>query len=258
MIVAVQNRLTVLTVRLIVALLLLLAGGVARAQSRTEKAREHYLQGDAYYKLDKYREALQEYEQAYIIKSDPSFLYNIAQCHRLMGDKLEALKFYRRYLKDAPEAPNRAVAEKHVKDLETALSRIPEPNDEPAHAGSATPSGARSGAQAASPPPPAPLPAPASSPTSPEPPTPVPATSADKLALNAPPPPTTEAPGSAATTLSNEPAQQQQQQEKENRPAIYTRWWFWTAVGAAVVGGVLIGIAASGHDPACPAGSMCK
>ena len=247
MIVAVRNlvRLTVLVTAV------LLASGVARAQSRTEKAREHYLQGDAYYKLDKYREALQEYEQAYIIKSDPSFLYNIAQCHRLMGDKVEALKFYRRYLKDAPDAPNRAVAEKHVKDLETALSRIPDSNDEPAHAGSSTPSGGH--AASASPPPLLPA-----SPLSPEGPQSPPAgpTSGEKLALNAPPPPTAEASGAAATTLSSESAQQQ---EKEKRPAIYTRWWFWTAVGAAVVGGVLIGIAASsGHDPACPAGSMCK
>ena len=87
MIAAVQNqvRLTVLVMAV------LLAGGVARAQSRTEKAREHYLQGDAYYKLDKYASALQEYEQAYVAKSDPSFLYNIAQCRRLMGDKADAI-----------------------------------------------------------------------------------------------------------------------------------------------------------------------
>jgi len=106
------------------------------ADPRTEKAREHYLQGDAYYKLDKYASALQEYEQAYVAKSDPSFLYNIAQCHRLMGDKAEALKFYRRYLKDAPTAPNREVAEKHIKDLEAALAAPggappPAPTDAP-------------------------------------------------------------------------------------------------------------------------------
>src|SRR4051794_13924463 len=110
-----------------VALLLAMGRGAAAADARTEKAREHYVQGDAYYKLDKYGDALREYEQAYIAKQDPSFLYNIAQCHRLMGDKAEAIKFYRRYLKDAPAAPNRAIAEKHIKELEATLSHGTEP-----------------------------------------------------------------------------------------------------------------------------------
>jgi len=140
------------------------------ADPRTEKAREHYLQGDAYYKLDKYASALQEYEQAYVAKSDPSFLYNIAQCHRLMGDKAEALKFYRRYLKDAPTAPNREVAEKHIKDLEAAL---------------AAPGGA----------PPPPTPAPAST------------TNPPTLALNAPPPAPTDAPSGGSIDTSRPPSQ---------------------------------------------------
>src|SRR3954471_22411164 len=97
----------------------------AASDARTEKAREHYLQADAFYKLDRYASALQEYEQAYLAKPDPSFLYNIAQCHRLMGEKAEALKFYGRYLKDAPNAANRNVAEKHIKDLEAALTATP-------------------------------------------------------------------------------------------------------------------------------------
>src|SRR4029077_8453500 len=100
-----------------------LTGGPALGapDARTEKAREHYLQGDANYKLDKYANALAEYEQAYLAKPDPSFLYNIAQCHRLMGDRAEAVRFYKRYLNDAPAAANRPVAEKHVRDLESAL-----------------------------------------------------------------------------------------------------------------------------------------
>src|SRR5262245_19851412 len=97
---AVRHRLLAM-----VALAALLVGQrAAVADPRTEKAREHYLQGDAYYKLDKYADALREYEQAYIAKPDPSFLYNIAQCHRLMGNRADAAKFYRRYLKDAPTA----------------------------------------------------------------------------------------------------------------------------------------------------------
>ena len=74
----------------LVLVVVLLAGvGVARAADPTaEKARAHFQQGDTYFKLDKYANALQEFEQAYLAKQDPSFLYNIAQCHRLMGNRV--------------------------------------------------------------------------------------------------------------------------------------------------------------------------
>ncbi len=91
------------------------------ADARTEAAREHSRQADAYYKLEKYPNAIGEYEQAYLSKPDASFLFNIAQCHRLMGHAAEAIKFYRRFLNDAaPSAPSRAIAEKHIRDLEEA------------------------------------------------------------------------------------------------------------------------------------------
>jgi tetratricopeptide (TPR) repeat protein len=101
---------------------LLFVGGAARAgDPNAEKARAHFQQGDTYFKLDKYATALQEFEQAYLAKQDPSFLYNIAQCHRLMGNRVEAIRFYKRYLNDAPTAANRPVAEKHIRDLEAAI-----------------------------------------------------------------------------------------------------------------------------------------
>jgi tetratricopeptide (TPR) repeat protein len=71
------------------------------ADARTEAAREHSRQADAYYKLEKYPNAIGEYEQAYLSKPDASFLFNIAQCHRLMGHAAEAIKFYRRFLNGA-------------------------------------------------------------------------------------------------------------------------------------------------------------
>src|SRR3954453_4128242 len=107
---------------LTLSVVLLAGAGIARAgDSNAEKARAHFQQGDTYFKLEKYANALQEFEQAYLAKQDPSFLYNIAQCHRLMGNRVEAVRFYKRYLNDAPNATNRPVAEKHIRDLESAL-----------------------------------------------------------------------------------------------------------------------------------------
>jgi tetratricopeptide (TPR) repeat protein len=206
------------------------------ADARTEKAREHYLQADALYKLDRYANALAEYEQAYIAKPDPSFLYNIAQCHRLMGNRSEAVKFYRRYLKDAPSAPNREVADKHIKDLEASLIVSPEdPHARPVTSPS--------------------LPSPTPSPMPPPAPTTVgtsgtgAAPSGRALALNAPPPPpdaSLTANGGSSVPPSSD----------DDRP-IYTKWWFLTGVGAVVVGGVVL-LLVSGGDPSCPAGRTCR
>src|SRR3954468_12852637 len=79
---------------LTLSVVLLAGAGIARAgDSNAEKARAHFQQGDTYFKLEKYANALQEFEQAYLAKQDPSFLYNIAQCHRLMGNRVEAVRF---------------------------------------------------------------------------------------------------------------------------------------------------------------------
>jgi tetratricopeptide (TPR) repeat protein len=222
---------------------LLAAGPAARAadphppiDARTEKAREHYQQGDAYYKLDKYANALQEYEQAYLAKSDPSFLYNIAQCHRLMGAKAEALKFYRRYLKDAPNASNRAVTEKHIKDLEAALAspEAPPPSPTP------SPGSPPGPVSPLVPTPPAAMPAP----------TPAGPKGTPTLALSAPPPGSPDAPSGGSVDAPHPRSQD------EPRP-IYTKWWFWTGIGVVLTGALLIALSA-GRDPSCPTGRVCQ
>jgi len=199
------------------------------ADARTEAAREHARQGDSYYKLEKYANAIAEYEQGYLAKPDPSFLFNIAQCHRLMGQGNEAIKFYRRFLNDAPPTtPSRAVAEKHIRDLEDA-----------AKAGMQPP-------PVAAPPPITPLPS-ASPPSTSPPATGVGATT--PVALGAPNP-TSPTSATATVETSGAPA------SGESKP-FYTKWWFWTEVGAVVVAGIVIGVAASGHDPSCLGGYTC-
>jgi tetratricopeptide (TPR) repeat protein len=212
----------------ILSVVLLLTGaGVARAADpNAEKARGHYQQGDTYFKLDKYANALQEFEQAYLAKQDPSFLYNIAQCHRLMGNRVEAIRFYKRYLTDAPNAANRPVAEKHIRDLESALGAEGLTGT---HVTPAPPAPAGEPGGPAMPPP---------RPTQPAPTT---------VALDAKPPPPSD------TVLTSPPAASQ----SDDHP-IYTKWWFWTAVGGAVVTGLLVTLWAVNRDPSCPDMRTCQ
>jgi tetratricopeptide (TPR) repeat protein len=211
--------------------ILLVASGVARAADpHAEKARAHFQQGDTYFKLDKYAEALHEFEQAYLAKQDPSFLYNIAQCHRLMGDRAQAIRFYKRYITDAPTAANRPVAEKHIRDLESALGAEELTGSHP-------------------PPPPAPAPERASGavppPQSPPPPSVPPTTT---LALDARPPPPSQSDAVLTSAPPPSPA--------DEHP-FYTRWWFWTAVGGAAVTGLLL-VLLLNRDPSCPSGRQCQ
>ena len=50
------------------------------------------------------------------------FLYNIAQCYRILNKNEEALSFYRSYLRRAPEAPNRAEVETKITALQEAIA----------------------------------------------------------------------------------------------------------------------------------------
>ncbi|HEY7373626.1 MAG TPA: tetratricopeptide repeat protein [Polyangia bacterium] len=215
------------------AVVLLLTGGVARAgDPNAEKARAHFQQGDTYFKLDKYATALQEFEQAYLAKQDPSFLYNIAQCHRLMGNRVEAIRFYKRYLSDAPTAVNRPVAEKHIRDLEAALGAEELTGAHPLPP--SPPSPPRSGDSGGA----------GTSPSRP------PSTAPAPLALEARPPPPSQSDAMLTSPPGSSPS------PADDHP-FYTKWWFWTAVGGVVATGVLLALLLN-RDPSCPSGRQCQ
>lgn len=100
--------------------------GIARegqAQSRGKKTAEsHYDKGMKAYTLGHFPEAIEEFEKAYEMRSEPIFLYNIAQSHRQSNSPQRAIFFYRRYLEADPNVKNRAEIEKRIKDMETQLN----------------------------------------------------------------------------------------------------------------------------------------
>jgi hypothetical protein len=234
----------------------------ARAQdANTEKneAKEHYLKGTKHFNLGRFDDAIKEYELAYEAKDDPVLLYNIAQAHRLAGHHEKAYFYYRSYLQAAPKSPIRDEVNAKIEELrkiiaqESKVQNMPPTAPLPPKAAHAetTPTVTP---PPVSPPPPEPKPQPkpqvvASAPK-PQPPPPPPPEPKPKPvearpveAQPTPPPPVVPPPSEVRPTpTETTPAGTTLTASAPEKKPIYKKWWFWTAIGGAVVIGAVVGV----------------
>lgn len=102
---------------------LLLCGSAGAQQSPNQLlAKKHFELGAQLYKTSNYRQALVEFSKAYQLSKKPGLQFNIARCHEVMANLEEAVKYYRMYLAQVPRAPNRALVETRLANLEKVLS----------------------------------------------------------------------------------------------------------------------------------------
>jgi hypothetical protein len=156
------------------AVLLALAARPIHAQpqppaddSRQAEAKAYFERGVAHYKEGKYLEARAEFAAGYELSHKPLFLFNMAECSRLDGNLDLAREGYERYLREAPNGSESALAKQR---LATLAGKPAEPKP-------------------AAPPPPAPKPTVEAKPaTTVVPPPPAPK-AADAKPVTAPPPP---------------------------------------------------------------------
>jgi tetratricopeptide (TPR) repeat protein len=86
----------------------LLWGAAAYADDAEAKAKDRFKAAQAAYDLGQFDKALAGYSDAYALKPMPAFLFNIAQCHKQLGQWERAAFFYRRFEAMAPEGTDRA------------------------------------------------------------------------------------------------------------------------------------------------------
>ena len=91
-------------------------------EAPTQRAKELFAQGNQHYELGEYAKALELYKRAYQIKPLAEFLFNIAQCHRKLGQHKEAITMYQSYLVGVPEAENKPLVEDLISESKGALS----------------------------------------------------------------------------------------------------------------------------------------
>jgi len=87
-------------------------------QAQKDEVKLHYQRATRAYDLQKYQEAIDEYQKAYEISGDPPMLYNIAQAYRLAEQPAEAVRYYRRFLQRMPNARNREDVERKISEQE--------------------------------------------------------------------------------------------------------------------------------------------
>ena len=210
--------------------------GSARADGGGD-AKARYMSGQSHYNLNEFAEALTDFKEAYRLHPDPAFLFNIAQCERQLGDFDEAIKFYRSYLRNKPDASNAKEVQKKIDELK-GLSEAKRKSKEGAPQSVIAPT---------SPPPPD------SSPHAPPPPAPI-------APLAPPPAPVNLSPSpepTATTTSTTTPgADLTAKADTGESTPIYKEWWFWAGAGAVVVGAVVIAVLATSGSAAAPSSPL--
>jgi hypothetical protein len=156
------------------------AGGLGRALAQQtssltaeqkQEMKQHYEKGQRAYDVGKYADAIDEYAKVYEIGGNPAMLFNIAQAYRLNKQPGEAVRFYKRFLQRAPNAPNRADVEQKIAELEFDDKPRPAVPLSPAPPAAAAPTVLAP--PASPPPPPAPPPPPPKTAVAPPSPSPV-------------------------------------------------------------------------------------
>jgi tetratricopeptide (TPR) repeat protein len=110
------------------ALLALLAAGTAQAAAKAKdgaeaQAKAEFKKGQTAYNLGRFSEALASFSKAYEIKALPPILFNIAQCHRQLGNFERAVFFYRRFLELTPAGSGNAeTVSRLLQESETRLA----------------------------------------------------------------------------------------------------------------------------------------
>jgi tetratricopeptide (TPR) repeat protein len=108
---------------LALCLCLLGLGGRAHADDDSVAAKHHFESAMRLFNVGEFDEAAKEYREAYKLKPDPVLLYNAGQSYRLAKNAEQALFFYRSFLRNAPDAKNRAEVEGRIRVLEEQVKQ---------------------------------------------------------------------------------------------------------------------------------------
>jgi hypothetical protein len=209
----------------------------SRAQAdETAQAKAHFKAAEIHFSLGEFKPALEEYRKAYQLRPLPALLFNMAQCHRHLGELERAAFLIRRFLETSSSETQQHQAEVVLQQVEAALQKKQKEKPEAAPSPGVRPGSSVSGIS---------VPSSSSLPIAAK------RSSSFSRSIAAPA-------FAAAAGITREPSSTAASitQPVVAPPPLYTRWWFWTLVGTVVVGtAASVGVAATrGEDP--PSGTL--
>jgi hypothetical protein len=98
-----------------------LASRAAGSSDGEAQARAAFEEAKRAYNLSHWDEAADGFAKAYRLSGDPVLLYDRAQALRRAGRLEDAVATYRAYLRERPDAPNRAAVEAKIDTLEQSV-----------------------------------------------------------------------------------------------------------------------------------------
>ena len=101
-------------------LALLLSGLAIAAPASETAARAAAQEAKTAFDLGDYPKAIERYEEAYKLKAAPGLLFNLGQSHRRMGNLERASFYFRRYLETNPPEVQAKATEEVLAQLEVA------------------------------------------------------------------------------------------------------------------------------------------
>ncbi len=90
-----------------------------------EEARARFQAGNIAFEQGRYEAALNDFRQSYELSRRPALLFNIGAAAQNLNRDREALEAYEQYLRELPDAENRAAVEARVRILRAALAGEP-------------------------------------------------------------------------------------------------------------------------------------
>ena len=91
------------------------------------QAKQHFETGRNAYNAGDYVTAIHEFKQAEQLRPSPILDYNIGLANEKLGKRRVAVKYYKRYHEEQPNAANKAEVEGKVSALEAAIASEPPP-----------------------------------------------------------------------------------------------------------------------------------
>jgi tetratricopeptide (TPR) repeat protein len=109
------------TLAALLAAALLASPAAARAEDEAAEAKARFRKGADLYRAGKWREAIAEFEAAYRLKPHGAIHFNVAQCREKLAEWPGALRAYQDYLREVPDAKDRAAVRASVRRIEERL-----------------------------------------------------------------------------------------------------------------------------------------